>query len=162
MYLFRVTKKSFLKNFIVIDCVAAKREGHFYGCRFVLRSDTFLLEVFMSSKNLLKLQDEIIDEIIIDKNEKWFKFYLNFPLIFAVISAVACFILGIAAADWWGGVFLLVFWGGGAVYCLLQYAFFKAVFSYFILHIYYLKKISLKDEEKKEIEMEQPDELPEI
>lgn len=113
----------------------------------------------MNNKILSKVQDEII----IDNNEKWFKFYLNFPLIFAVISAVACFILGIFFVVVEGEyIFLLVFWVGGAAYCLLQYAFFKAVFSYFILHIYYLKKISLKDEEKKEIEMEQPDELPEI
>ena len=104
------------------------------------------------------------DDEIIENNEKWFKFFVVVPKITTVFFAVVCFILGIifaANAYRGGGVFLLIFWGGGAVFCALNYAVLKLILSYQILHIYYLKKISLKSK-AEEKEINKPSELPEI
>ena len=104
------------------------------------------------------------DDEIIENNEKWFKFFVVLPKITTVFFAVVCFILGIIfAANVNGGnvVILLIFWLGGAVFCALNYAVLKLILSYQILHIYYLKKISLKNK-AEEKEINKPSELPEI
>lgn len=83
------------------------------------------------------------DKMIIAENEKWFKWFLLLPDITTSFFILACAILGFiftAVND--EAIFLLIFWGGGAVFCALNYLFMKIILSYNILHIYYLKKIS--------------------
>lgn len=96
------------------------------------------------------------DEQIIRNNEKWFKFFNLIPKLSTAILAIIFFILGIVM----GGVTLLIVWGAGAVFCLLNYVIAKLILSYKILHIYYLKKIAggnmsfgnnIKDESEEEL-----------
>lgn len=84
------------------------------------------------------------DEKIIKSNEKWFKLFNIVPMITTIIFAVAFFVLGIVLSivSPMDGAAIPIFWGGGAVYCLLNYVIFKLILSYQILHIYYLKKIT--------------------
>jgi hypothetical protein len=84
------------------------------------------------------------DDAVIKSNEKWFKFFVLLPVISTIISAVACFVLGIVFECLWGweGIAIGIFWGGGAVFCVINYAVMRLLLSYQILHIYYLKKIS--------------------
>lgn len=102
--------------------------------------------------------------MIIAENEKWFNFWLIYPKVSTIFFAFASFILGIifAAAD--DAIFILIFWGGGAVFCVLNYFFLKLVMSYKILHIYYLKKISLNNGNvaAQPSVASKPDELPKI
>ncbi len=83
-------------------------------------------------------------ESVIAENEKWFKFFRILPGIVTIICVIACLSLGIiyyfVKAD---AIYLLIFWLGGAAFCVLIYVLLKLVLCYKILHIYYLKKISL-------------------
>lgn len=107
------------------------------------------------------------DGEIIFNNEKYFKFFVWLPIITTVIYAVACFVLGIVFTAIEGAIFLLVFWVGGVIFCLLNYISLKIMFSYKVLHIYYLKKIYLKTTKGavgngQKAKMKEQDELPQI
>lgn len=102
-------------------------------------------------------------ELVILENERWFKFWILLPVITTIIYAVASFVLGIVfAAVFENGTYLWIFWGGGAVFCALNYLFLKIVLSYRILHIYYLKNIYRRTIPANHLATNTPDELPKI
>lgn len=76
------------------------------------------------------------DAAIIAENEKWFNIWRLLPKIITIVFALACFVLGIVFVNATDGISILIFWGGGAVYCALNYFFLKLVMSYKVLHIY--------------------------
>ena len=106
----------------------------------------------------------VAEEQIIEDNERCFKVFVVLPKVTTIFLAVVFFLLGIilaiAAED---AIHLLIFWGGGIIYCVLNYIVLKLVLSYKILHIYYLKKLSLNSDTTSNIDKEtQTDGLPEI
>ena len=105
------------------------------------------------------------DKEIIYDNQKWFKFFVFLPQLTTILYAVACFILGIAFISDTEGVSILIFWFGGAVFCLLNYAILKIVLSYQILSIYLLKQIASNKQSNNVASVNvfnKPDNLPEI
>lgn len=105
----------------------------------------------------------VTDEAIITDNERWFNFFVILPKAASIFFAVVCFILGIVFSSIIeNAIFLLVFWGGGIVFCAINYVILKLVLSYQILHIYYLKKISLNNNALESTKAKEPDVLPEI
>lgn len=85
----------------------------------------------------------------IASNEKWFGFYENLPAIATIILGIVFFIGGASVAVTGGAGAVLLMWLIGAIVCGLVYAGLKIIYSYHILHIYYLKEI-LKNQENKE------------
>ena len=94
----------------------------------------------------------LTDKEIIEDNEKRFEFFVHFPKVITIILGVICFIAGIALAESTGGNSILYCWFGGALACWITYTLLKLAFSYNILHIYYLKQLVKKSEEKQEVE----------
>lgn len=88
-------------------------------------------------------QENFEKEEVLQENQKYFNFYLVLPTIVTVVLALLFFI---------GGAFaqteVLLVWISGAIVCLLVYYLMKLSLSYNILHIYYLKKIAEKGENK--------------
>ena len=114
---------------------------------------------------------EYRDEYVIEKNEKWFNFYINFPLIMAIVIAVSFFIWGIVdpstiqittyrvvntelIEDKLYGVMsmntafgaMIVWWIIGAVVAIINYFAYKIIFTPTILQIMYLKNINLNSD----------------
>ena len=104
----------------------------------------------------------LLDAAILRENLKWFNFFVMLPKITTIIFAIACFLLGIIFASLTNATALLIFWGGGLVFCLLNYAILKLSLSYQILHIYYLKHIVENNIKTNRHETITSDELPEI
>ena len=102
------------------------------------------------------------DEEIIKHNEKWFKLFLIIPKVTTIIFALVCFILGILFATLEEAIFLLIFWGGGFVFCIFNYVFLKLLLSYQILHIYYLRFLMRNGVKVDKDEVIDVDELPKI
>lgn len=102
------------------------------------------------------------DEEIIAENERWFKFFVLLPVIVTMFFATACLVLGFILAVEIDMIFLLIFWGGGGVFCALTYAFLRIVLCYKILHIYYLKELVNNSVSENYEDYEEPEELPEI
>lgn len=97
-----------------------------------------------------KTKDEIIAE-----NEIYFKFYLLLPILTTVVVALGFFILGILDGITWQGYLInvenpIVWWLIGAVNSLITYYVTKLALSAKILHIYYLKDIREKLNEKEQ------------
>lgn len=102
------------------------------------------------------------DEQVIEKNERWFNWYLVLPKLITIILGILFFIAGIIVSAYEGEALFLAVWAGGAAFCAVNYLVMKIILSYKILHIYYLKKISLKNEKSDDAKQEEPDALPEI
>ncbi len=82
------------------------------------------------------------DDEIIKSNEKWFKFFVHFPMVLTIVYSVIVFFAGlILACVVPDGTLFLLLWlgliGSPLVYCIT-----KLALSYQILHIYYLKKFT--------------------
>lgn len=101
---------------------------------------------------------------VISNNEKYFYYYLIAPKVITIISAVIFCILGMVFSAISTPLFILIFWFGGGVVCLIEYVSLKILFSYIILHIYYLKKIAekMEDQDNKTATINETEELPEI
>lgn len=101
-----------------------------------------------------KIVDGVIfDEIFISENKKYFRFYEKAPLIITIILGVLFFVWSIvdsvviqngksAGLVW--SLWALI----GSVVCVATYFVLKWVFSYKILHIYYL--VQIEENMKKE------------
>ncbi|MBE7081844.1 MAG: hypothetical protein E7372_04725 [Clostridiales bacterium] len=87
---------------------------------------------------------------VIEQNEKMFNVLIVLPRIITIFLAISCAFMGLLFEILFGGdgIWLLVFWGGGAVYCLINHYTLKIILSYKILHICYLKKQLEAIEEK--------------
>lgn len=80
---------------------------------------------------------------VIDENQNWFNFFVILPKLSTIILGIIFFILGIVfSVVFYNSFFLLLCWLGGGIICLINYFSLKIILSYFILHIYYLRKIS--------------------
>ena len=93
------------------------------------------------------------NEEVLKENQKYFNFYLVLPKIVTIVVAVLFALVGCIGAGMGGeGAFigLLVTWILGAGICALTYYLMKVSLSYNVLHIYYLKKIAEKSEDKQE------------
>ena len=89
---------------------------------------------------LRKLLPPCSDKKIIAENEKYFKKILLIPIVSTIVDALACFVLGLVfAIDNDEFFWIWIFWGGGSIFCYLNYYCLKILFSYPILHIFYLK-----------------------
>jgi hypothetical protein len=95
-------------------------------------------------------QENFENEEVLRENQKYFNFYLVLPTIVTVVIAVLVFIGGCFAASIADGAGILLVWLLGLIVCLLVYYLMKVSLSYNILHIYYLKKIAEKGENKTE------------
>ena len=100
-------------------------------------------------------QENFENEEVLQENQKYFNFYLVLPTIVTVVLAVLAFIGGFFAVSIADGAGILLVWMLGALVCLLVYYLMKISLSYKILHIYYLKKIAGKGENKTEEETEE-------
>ena len=106
----------------------------------------------------------------LEQNEMWFKVFHILPTIISITLAVAGFVLGIVLSSVWGAdndggyeIYVLVFALAGCVLGGIFYALLKIAFSYKILHIEYLKKISgQKLSVNSDVEDIDIDELPTI
>ena len=97
-------------------------------------------------------------EQIIAENEKYFKFFVHLPKILAIFFAFAFFVFAIVDAAYFGKVTyicarnsagaLFLWWAIGAVFSTIVYFASKLACAYKILHIYYLKDIREKLNEK--------------
>ena len=84
------------------------------------------------------------NENLIQDYSWWFNFFVILPKIITIILSVTCFILGLYFCSiYQTGIYLLAFWLGGALNCVLTYLLLKLSTSYKILHICYLKKLSM-------------------
>lgn len=83
---------------------------------------------------------------ILKGNLKWFRVYLVWPKIVTIILAVLFGVLGLCSYRE-GSAAVLGTWIVGAVFCGLEYCVLKISLSYKVLHIYYLKKLSDKNED---------------
>ena len=83
-----------------------------------------------------------INEETIEKNRRWFDFFEYFPMMFSVILAVVMFFAGMVMFFLEIEPFIpLILWIVGGVVCYIIYAVLKMLFSYRVLHIYYLDEI---------------------
>ena len=102
------------------------------------------------------------DEEVIQEYQKFFDFYIKLPKIITIILAVLGGISGLIAASGDFG-WVLAIWAGTAFVCFLTYAILKPVYSYYMLKIYYLKKIANdKNITPPDESVYMPEELPNI
>lgn len=114
---------------------------------------------------------EYEDENVIEDNEKWFKFYVKFPTIISVLTAVIFFLWGIidpatiqfetvkyvgaeivkdklyglmAMNTFFGA--MIVWWIIGAIVCAINFFLYKIILAPIILNIFYLKNINSNTE----------------
>ena len=80
---------------------------------------------------------------IIEKNEKYFSFLSVFPIIVTIILAPSFFIAGIVCAIVFNGIFLIIMWLVGAVFCLIYFFLLRVSLSSTILSVSYLRIIAL-------------------
>ncbi len=101
------------------------------------------------------------EEEVLKKNESWFKFYLWAPIVLPAILAVLFFFTGLILAVVIDAIFLVYFWILGGLYCLLLFVIMRISASHKILHIYYLKKITLKQPTQEKVaQVDEFDDLP--
>ncbi|MBR2023189.1 MAG: hypothetical protein IJ996_01555 [Clostridia bacterium] len=90
------------------------------------------------------------EKAVIKDCEAWFKFFTVLPKVATIIFAISVFITGIAVgASFDDGGMTFFIWLIGAVLCGLLYVILKLLLSYMVLHIYYLKGILRKAEQKE-------------
>ena len=71
----------------------------------------YLKEIHIMKKRIIN------DTEIIEANQKWFNFLIILPKLLTILFALACFVLGIIFVIDNEPIVLLIFWGGGAVFC---------------------------------------------
>lgn len=86
------------------------------------------------------------EQDILKGNMKWFRFYVLLPRIVTIILAVLFGLGGLGACTEGLGYGIGV-WLVGAGFCAVEYILLKISLSYKVLHIYYLKKLSDKNED---------------
>ena len=131
---------------------------HFCGNNFFRR----VVGIMANLKDFMKNEWKPSNQKAVKDNERYFKFFLRFPLVCSIFFAVACFVCGIVFA----GIeeesfFLAIFWLGGPIYCVMNYFLLKIIFSPMILRVYYLKMIA-NSGDTSTMNKSEDDPLPEI
>ena len=103
---------------------------------------------YSNPNNPIKEVDITDDKKIIDKNEKWFSFFVYLPQIVISILGLLVFIGGFSVLENAGIAGLVAFWFVGGIVCVIVYCGLKLTLCYQILNIYYLKEIE-KNTRKK-------------
>ena len=94
-----------------------------------------------------KNDKEIEVNKVIASNEKWFRLFSKLPILIAIFWAIASFVLCLVPCGMYGElIFIPLAFFVTPIVWFFNYILFRVLFSYPILHIYYLKKESLKDE----------------
>ena len=102
-------------------------------------------------KKLKKRAITLTNEEVISKNERYFKIYLYFPVITAILLSMSCLVMSIVDAVS-GGVLvynsiigsLFAWWGIGLLATIISYWLMRLILAPLILHIYYLEEILIK------------------
>ena len=79
---------------------------------------------------------DLTDQKVIESNEHWFQWYVNLPMVTAIILGILFFVLAVIKEA--AAIFIV-----GAIFAGIIYVLLKITLSYKVLHLYYLKKISL-------------------
>ena len=82
-----------------------------------------------------------LEQQILDDAKEYFKDFVRIPKIATIVYIICCFVVGLIVALIAEDAIGFVFWGAILISPLIYIAL-KQKFSYPILHIYYLKKIS--------------------
>ena len=94
-------------------------------------------------------KNNFITEEEIKSSEEGFRGMMNIPAIIAVLTGIAFFVFGCTPAMRYGG-FSIAIWIVGICVCGAGYYIMKAVLTYFVLKIAYLREIKDKLNPKEE------------
>lgn len=134
---------------------------HFCGNNF-FRRVVGIMEGENKVKSFMRNEWRQSDQQIVKTNERYFKFFLRFPLVCSIFFAVACFLCGsLFASIEEESFYLAIFWVGGPIYCVMNYFLLKIIFSPMILKVYYLKMIA-NSGDTSTMNKSEDDPLPEI